>query len=198
MPIACGAPVPTGHDLLARPTSSSSAFGASGLNEHFGTPVNPLDRDAVPGGSSSGSAVAVATREADVAYGSDTGGSIRIPSAFCGTAGLKTTFGRVPLGGVWPLAPSLDTVGPMARDVAGLVLGMELLEPGFVVDVPAAGGVVRLRLPGVDVDPLIDAAVGSALALAELEVSECELPRGRTAHGAAVGHHQLRGRLFEP
>ncbi len=86
----------------------------------------------------------------------------------------------------------------MARDVAGLVLGMELLEPGFVVDVPAAGSVARLRLPGVDVDPLIDAAVDSALALAELEVSECELPRWLDAHGAAPGHHQLRGRPFQP
>ena len=150
--------------LVGKTNLFELAFGASGLNEYFGTPVNPLDRGAVPGGSSSGSAVAVATHEADVAYGSDTGGSIRIPSAFCGTAGLKTTFGRVPLGGVWPLAPSFDTVGPMARDVAGLVLGMELLEPGFVVDVPAAGSVARLRLPGIDVDPRIDAAVGSALA----------------------------------
>ena len=179
--------------LVGKTNLFELAFGASGLNEHFGTPVNPLDRNAVPGGSSSGSAVAVATHEADVAYGSDTGGSIRVPSAFCGTAGLKTTFGRVPLGGVWPLAPSFDTVGPMARDVAGLVLGMELLEPGFVVDVPAAGSVARLRLPGVDVDPLIDAAVGSALALAELEVSECELPRWLDAHGAALAIINFEG-----
>ena len=73
----------------------------------------------------------------------------------------------------------------MARDVAGLLLGMELLEPGFVVDVPAAGSVARLRLPGIDVDPPIDAAVDSALALAELEVSECELPNWLDAHSAA-------------
>jgi amidase len=179
--------------LVGKTNLFELAFGASGLNEYFGTPVNPLDRGAVPGGSSSGSAVAVATHEADVAYGSDTGGSIRVPSAFCGTAGLKTTFGRVSLGGVWPLAPSFDTVGPMARDVAGLVLGMELLEPGFVVDVPAAGVVARLRLPGVDVDPLIDAAVDSALALAELEVSECELPRWLDAHRAALAIIDFEG-----
>jgi amidase len=171
--------------LIGKTNLFELAFGASGLNEYFGTPVNPLDPSAVPGGSSSGSAVAVATCEADVAYGSDTGGSIRIPSAFCGTAGLKTTFGRIPLGGVWPLAPSFDTVGPMARDVAGLVLGMELLEPAFVVDVPAAGSVARLRLPGVEVDPLIDSAVDSALARAELEVSDWELPGWLDAHGAA-------------
>src|SRR5436190_479906 len=84
------------------------AYGISGINTAFGTPVNPLDPALVPGGSSSGSAVAVATGEADIAYGSDTGGSIRIPAACCGVAGLKTTWGRVPLGGVWPLAPSLD------------------------------------------------------------------------------------------
>src|SRR5215813_11260769 len=109
------------------------AYGISGINRAFGTPVNPLDPARVPGGSSSGSAVAVATGEADVAYGSDTGGSIRIPAACCGVAGLKTTWGRVPLGGVRPLAPSMDTVGPMARDVAGLAAGMALLEPGFTV-----------------------------------------------------------------
>src|SRR5690349_3518190 len=94
-----------------------------GTNPWFGTPVNPLDPDLVPGGSSSGSAVAVATDEADVAIGSDTGGSVRVPSACCGTVGLKTTHGRISLEGVWPLAPSLDTVGPMALSVAGLVTG---------------------------------------------------------------------------
>lgn len=110
------------------------AFGASGVNEWFGTPRNPLDPGLIPGGSSSGSAVAVADGEAEIAYGSDTGGSIRVPSAFCGTVGLKTTYGRVPLTGVWPLAPSLDTVGPMASTVAAVTEGMALLEPGFRTD----------------------------------------------------------------
>ena len=92
-----------------------------GTNPWFGTPVNPLDPTLIPGGSSSGSAVAVATEEADVALGSDTGGSIRVPSACCGSCGLKTTYGRLPLDGVWPLAPSLDTIGPMARTIEGLI-----------------------------------------------------------------------------
>ena len=118
---------------MGRTNLHELALGVTGVNPWFGTPVNPLDPALVPGGSSSGSAVAVATDEADVAYGSDTGGSVRIPSACCGTAGLKTTWGRIPLEGVWPLSPSFDTVGPMARDVAGLVAGMALLEPGFSV-----------------------------------------------------------------
>src|SRR6201987_365711 len=122
-----------GARIVGRTNLHELALGVTGVNPWFGTPVNPLDPGLVPGGSSSGSAVAVATGEADVAYGSDTGGSVRIPSACCGTAGLKTTWGGLPLAGVWPLAPSFDTVGPMARDVAGLVLGLELLEPGFRV-----------------------------------------------------------------
>ncbi|MGH9078384.1 MAG: amidase family protein, partial [Acidimicrobiales bacterium] len=115
------------------------ALGITGINPWFGTPVNPLDPRRVPGGSSSGSAVAVANGDADVALGTDTGGSIRIPAACCGVAGLKTTWGRVPLEGVWPLAPTLDTVGPLARHVAGLVAGMALLEPGFTPAERAGG-----------------------------------------------------------
>jgi amidase len=157
------------------------AFGASGVNEYFGTPVNPLDPERVPGGSSSGSAVAVADGDADVAYGSDTGGSIRVPAAFCGVTGLKTTHGRVPLGGVWPLAPSLDTVGPMARDVAGVAAGMALLEPGFAVDVPPASRLGRIRPAGIDVDPAIDLAVDAALARSDLTVTEANLPGWLTA-----------------
>lgn len=159
------------------------AFGVSGVNPWFGTPVNPLDPSLVPGGSSSGSAVAVATGEADVAYGTDTGGSVRIPSACCGTTGLKTTWGRVPLEGVFPLAPSLDTVGPMARDVAGVITGMTLLEPGFAPDPIAPRVVGRVRLP---CDPVIDDAIDAALARAELEVHEIELPGWEEAQSAAT------------
>lgn len=157
-----------GARIVGKANLVELAFGASGVNEHFGTPVNPFDPALLPGGSSSGSAVAVATGVADIAFGSDTGGSIRVPAAFCGVAGLKTTHGRVPLEGVWPLAPSLDTVGPMARDVAGLQLGMSLLEPGFSVGAPATI-LGRLRLPGVEIDPIIDATLDAALACAELE-----------------------------
>ena len=136
------------------------AYGITGVNEAFGTPVNPLDPRRVPGGSSSGSATAVAAGEADVAYGTDTGGSIRIPAACCGIAGLKTTWGRISLDGVRPLAPSLDTVGPMAADVDGLIAGMALLEPGFAVAADAPRTVGRLA---IEADPVVDAAVDDAL-----------------------------------
>jgi amidase len=159
------------------------AYGISGINAAFGTPVNPLDPSRVPGGSSSGSAVAVGSGEADVAYGSDTGGSIRIPAACCGVAGLKTTWGRVPLTGVWPLAPSLDTVGPMARDVAGLVAGMALLEPGFAVSAGPPRAVGRLA---IDADPAVDAAVDAALASAGWEIVPVTLDRLDAAQAAAL------------
>jgi amidase len=138
-----------------------------GTNQWFGTPVNPLDPALIPGGSSSGSAVAVATGEADVALGSDTGGSIRIPAACCGITGLKTSYGRVPLDGVRPLAPSLDTVGPMAATVDGLVTGMALLEPGFTAAPAPARRIGRLRTTA---RPEIEQAVDEALKAAEFEV----------------------------
>jgi amidase len=165
-----------GARIVGKTNLDELAFGASGVNEYFGTPVNQLDPGRVPGGSSSGSAVAVASGEADLAYGSDTGGSIRVPSAFCGITGLKTTHGRIPLAGVWPLAPSMDTIGPMARDVAGVAAGLALLEPGFSVSVAAATRIGRIRLADVDVDPVIDAAVDAALARCGVEVVEVDLP----------------------
>ena len=171
-----------GARIVGRTNLHELALGVTGVNPWYGTPVNPLDPRLVPGGSSSGSAVAVATGEADVAYGSDTGGSVRIPSACCGTAGLKTTWGRVPLDGVWPLAPSFDTVGPMARDVAGVARGMALLEPGFVAGVPGPRRVGRFR---IDADPRITAAIDRALAVAEWEVVDIDLPLWRDATTAA-------------
>ena len=145
--------------IVGRTAMHELAYGISGINAWQGTPTNPLDASRVPGGSSSGAAVSVATGVADVALGSDTGGSVRIPAACCGVAGLKTTWGRIPLDGVWPLAPSLDTIGPLARDVAGLVLGMQLLEPGFT---PIDRSVRIGRLP-VAAHPDIDAAITRAL-----------------------------------
>ncbi len=149
------------------------AYGISGINAAFGTPVNPLDPRRMPGGSSSGSGTAVAAGEADIAYGTDTGGSIRIPAACCGITGLKTTWGRIPLAGVRPLAPGLDTVGPMARDVAGVIAGMRLLEPGFTV---ASASPRSVGVLAIDADPRITAAIDDALRTAEFDVVPVRVP----------------------
>jgi amidase len=164
-----------GARIVGRTNLHELALGVTGVNQWYGTPVNPLDPTRVPGGSSSGSAVAVATGEADVGYGSDTGGSIRIPAACCGTAGLKTTWGRIPLQGVWPLAPSFDTVGPMARTVEGLVTGMQLLEPGFRVIEQGGSDLVVGRLP-IEADPTITAALDRALGLVGWDCRELAVP----------------------
>lgn len=157
-----------GARIVGKTNLHELCFGTTGLNPAFGNPVNPKWPDLVPGGSSSGSAVAVANNEADVGFGTDTGCSVRMPAACCGIFGLKTTFGRVPLDGVWPLSHSLDTVGPLARDVAGLVLGMGMLVPGFSLD--AVDAVTHVGLlappPGLIVTPSFDAAVARALAAA--------------------------------
>jgi amidase len=168
--------------LVGKVNLHELAYGVSGINSGFGTPVNPVDPRRVPGGSSSGSAVAVATGEADVAFGTDTGGSVRIPAACCGVAGLKTTWGRIPLVGIRPLAPSLDTVGPLARDVDGVLLGMQLLEPGFSIGSDPPVRVGRLRPTS---DPSIDTAVDRVLRIAGLEVIDVTLPGWGRAWSAA-------------
>ncbi len=166
-----------GARIVGKTNLHELCFGTTGLNPTFGDPVNPRWPGLVPGGSSSGSAVAVALDEADVGFGTDTGGSVRLPAACCGIAGLKTTHGRVSLEGVWPLSPSLDTVGPLARDVAGLVVGMQMLVPGFSVDGVAPATVIgRLATaPDVSVDPLFDKAVDDALRDAEMNIEPVEL-----------------------
>ncbi len=155
--------------VVGKTNLSEFAVGVSGSNDYFGTPVNPIDNKRVPGGSSSGSAVALAWDLADVTLGTDTAGSIRVPAACCGVAGLKTTFGMIPIKGVYPISPTyLDTVGPMARDVKGLVTGMELLKDGFSGEYAKAKAakptaakikIGRLYIPGTDkaIDKAIDA-----------------------------------------
>lgn len=168
--------------------TSMPEFGltATGTNPLMGTPANPLDAGRLPGGSSTGSTVAVVTGEADAAYGTDAGGSLRIPPACCGAVGMKTTQGRVPAGGVRLLTPTIDVVGPIGADVASCVLGMTLLEPGFA---PAARPdrpwrIARVRPP--DVVPAIDVAVDALLEGDDVEVVEVELPGLHDAYRGAA------------
>ena len=107
-----------GAVLIGRTNMTEFAFSGVGINPHYGTPGNPHDRSLIPGGSSSGAAVSVGDGQAVVAIGTDTGGSVRIPAAFCGIAGFKPTQFRVPRDGVTPLSTSLDSIGPLAGSIA--------------------------------------------------------------------------------
>lgn len=107
-----------GAVIIGRTGLHEFAFGFTSENPHFGPVRNPWDLSLSPGGSSGGSAAAVAAGVVPAAIGTDTGGSVRVPAALCGVVGLKVTHGRVPLTGVTPLAPSLDTVGPITRTVS--------------------------------------------------------------------------------
>ena len=117
-----------GAIMIGKAQTHEFAWGITSVNELMGTSHNPWDSTRISGGSSGGSAVALAARLVPLAIGSDTGGSIRVPSGFCGTVGLKPTFGRLSTEGVWPLAPSLDHPGPMARTPADTALLLSVME----------------------------------------------------------------------
>ena len=116
-----------GYANVGKTNLHEFAYGVTSMNPHFGWVPNPRAPGRIAGGSSGGSAAAVAAGLADAALGSDTGGSIRIPAAFCGIVGFKPSFGLVPLDGCWPLAPSYDHAGPMARSVGECAAMMEAL-----------------------------------------------------------------------
>jgi amidase len=116
-----------GARLVGKTISDELAFSIVGENAHYGTPRNPAAPDRVPGGSSSGSASAVASGECDVGIGTDTTGSVRVPAANCGLFGMRPTHDRVSLAGVMPLAPGFDTVGALARDLPKLTRAMHVL-----------------------------------------------------------------------
>src|SRR5689334_17403837 len=150
-----------GAVIVAKTNMSEFAFSRVGANPHFGTPGNPFDRARVPGGSTSGGAVAVADGMCEITIGTDTGGSTRIPAALCGIVGFKPSQRRVPTAGAFPLSFTLDSIGPMARSVADCALAdavMAAEEPQVSERVALAG----LRLGVAQGLPLqdLDADVG--------------------------------------
>jgi aspartyl-tRNA(Asn)/glutamyl-tRNA(Gln) amidotransferase subunit A len=120
-----------GYANVGKTNLHEFAYGITSQNPHFGTVPNPIAPGRVAGGSSGGSAAALAGGFAEAALGSDSGGSIRIPAACCGVVGFKPSYGRVPIDGCFPLAPGFDHVGPMARDVATCIEMMGALAAGF-------------------------------------------------------------------
>ncbi len=196
------------------------AFGFSSENHWFGPVRNPWDPDTSPGGSSGGSAAAVAAGLTPVALGTDTGGSVRVPAALCGLVGLKVTHGRIPITGVFPLAPSLDTVGPITTSVADAALLYEAmagpddedpwsaLEPVELVDGPLPVEDLRIGVPGewIDEGPVsadvaaafewfLEALTGLGASIVPIEVPGM-VDTGRllaSAYGeVAVVHRQFR------
>ncbi|MBK5396117.1 amidase [Pseudomonas sp. TH39(2020)] len=197
-----------GAILLGRTNMSEFAFSGLGLNPHYGTPLTPCAVQRIAGGSSSGAAVSVALDMAVAGLGTDTGGSIRIPAAFCGLTGFKPSASRVPLTGTFPLAVSLDSIGALSRSVADCILLDQILT-GDHLDTraaPLAG--LRLAVTRDFVLDQLDAGVAAAFerALGLLaEAGVCirwfdfpelhELPRinaagGLTAAEAWHGHRQ--------
>lgn len=216
--------VRAGFVILGRTNMVEFAFSGLGVNPHYGTPLSPWDRATgrLPGGSSSGAGVAVADGMGFAALGTDTGGSCRIPAALCGVVGWKPTARRVTIAGILPLAPSLDSAGPLARSVAdcaivdGFMAGDE--NPAPPAPLPVKG--LRLGLPrGTYLTDGMDATVGAVfgrsltrLSAAGARIVEFDLPElaeiplvnatgGFAASESWAFHHRLiaeKGERFDP
>ena len=219
--------IAAGMIVLGKTHTVEFAMGGWGTNHHMGTPWNPWDMQVArtPGGSSSGSGVAVASAMAPWAIGTDTGGSVRLPASWCGISGLKTTVGRVSCYGILPLAPSLDTPGPMARaveDVALLFTVMQGVDPldRLTLSAPppcdpfptlrrGVKGLRLARMPEAErdgCDPEMLAAYDGALetlARAGAEIVDIKLPFGfadaTVATGQIIGSeaYRLTGALVD-
>ena len=192
-----------GAVIIGKTNLHEFAFGVTTENPHFGATANPWDTARVPGGSSGGSAAAVVAGCCAGALGSDTGGSIRIPAAVCGHVGLKPTFGRISVHGVFELAQSLDTVGPMCRYVHDVALMMNALAGYDPRDVHSANQPVPDYTEGLDqsirgrragvpkqhffdnVDPEVERIVREAIKVVEglgVEIVELDLPSAKAGH----------------
>jgi amidase len=195
-----------GCRLLGKTNLHELAYGTTGINRYTGTPVNPRFPDRIPGGSSSGSAAAVAAGLCDFALGTDTGGSIRTPACCCGVFGLKPTFGRVSREGVMPAVSSLDCVGPLARNLPTLVRAMQAIDPGFGL-LPELSG-FEIGVVSVEAEPDIRTTIEHALQISGLPFFKTSLPGMATAYDAgmkiigretwnACGHLVATGRVGE-
>ena len=174
-----------GWQLTGKTNLHELAFGTTGINRHTGTPLNPHWPDRVPGGSSSGSAVAVARGLVPVALGTDTGGSVRTPAACCGVFGMKPTQGRVSRRGVMPAHSSLDCVGPLASNMDWLIRAMQRITPDFA-DLPAVPPELRIGLVEVTAASSATEAVRHALATSRHALLPVQLPLLQAAFQAGL------------
>ena len=202
-----------GAAIVGRSGLHEWAYGFSSENPWFGPIRNPWDLSTSPGGSSGGSAVAVAAGLVPAAIGTDTGGSVRVPAALTGIYGLKVTWGRIPTSGVFPLAPSLDSIGPLARDVETLTQCYRAMAGAAPTGIPL---VKRIGIPSgwVSAAPgesslgywfgrLRDELVGLGFEIVEIN-NELLVPWGRiqelAGYEAARVHQQFReqGKPYGP
>src|SRR5690349_17257538 len=160
-----------GAIFMGKTNTHEIALGITGNNPHYGAARNPWDTTRIPGGSSSGSAIAVATGMALGALGSDTGGSIRIPASLCGIVGFKPTFGRVSLSGVFPLSWNLDHVGPLTKSVKDAASILQVISVYDPMDPASSKMITRDYL-----DHLIDPVEGRKIALGMGEFIEAAEP----------------------
>ncbi|HEX2496232.1 MAG TPA: amidase [Gaiellaceae bacterium] len=169
-----------GYTNVGKTNLHEFAYGVTSQNQHFGTVPNPIAPGRIAGGSSGGSGAALAAGQADAALGTDSGGSIRIPAACCGVVGFKPTYGLVQLDGCYPLAPTFDHAGPMARSVADCTRMLEVLAPGFRPAPPPTLADLRVGTAWLDrCDPLVRERLHRAAALLPgARAIELPLPEG--------------------
>jgi amidase len=173
-----------GCRIVGKARMHEFAYGVTGVAPDGGGPTNPDHPEIIPGGSSSGSATAVAAGDADLALGTDTGGSVRVPAACCGIYGLKPTFGLLSRAGVTPSASSLDCVGLFAPHADALARGMAMLQPGFGPLAPLDR--IRVGMTPTDADPTISSTIEQAIAASGLEVVSTPLPDMQAAFQAGL------------
>jgi aspartyl-tRNA(Asn)/glutamyl-tRNA(Gln) amidotransferase subunit A len=203
-----------GAIILGRTNMTEFAYGAHGMNAHYGTPLNPWDRRArrIPGGSTSGGAVSVTDGMAAATIGSDTGGSVRIPSALCGITGFKPTQARIPLAGAFPLSFTRDSIGPLGHSVT-CCAWLDAIMSGATADAPVAIALKGLRL-GVPTTILLDglapqvaqsfaraltrlSAAGATIEEFAFPVLQRELDGSRHANFSAVEAYALHRERLE-
>lgn len=182
-----------GAALVGKTKTVELAYGLTGENIWYGTPLNPRATDRFPGGSSCGSAAAVAAELADLALGSDTGGSVRIPASYCGLFGIRPTHGAISMAGACALAPSMDTPGWFARNVKMLEAAGTVLLPANAPGAAQSGPLLRFEEAWANADPEVAAALEPALHKLERvlgpSVGASPLPEGAPAayqHNRAV------------
>jgi aspartyl-tRNA(Asn)/glutamyl-tRNA(Gln) amidotransferase subunit A len=186
----------SGYAVVGKVNLHEFAYGTTSENPHFGTVPNPVAPGHVAGGSSGGSAAALAAGLADAALGTDSGGSIRIPAACCGVVGFKPSYGLVPLDGCFPLAPSFDHAGPLARDVAGCETMLAALVPGRQPRELESLEEVRVGVAWLDeADPLVRARVEEAATRfprrRPLDLPRAEATYDAFSHEVANVHREL-------